>query len=208
MPCTLFIPFAHFSIKFMVLGYWSVGSLYILEKPALPLWHSLQTSCKFDVCLLILFIIHLAKSILMELNLLFCGSWVLHYFRHPYKENIFHCFFSMPSSKYWSRSKIIQWKNIQRKSWFNMALPACKDHRTESWQDTSLFKDDPQSSFPSEGLFPMRCHNIGFQAPVELSASTYKGPGDISLVYFQAVAKILLRLGRISFYHTSNCHVS
>ena len=79
MPCTLFIPFAHFSMKFMVLGYWSVGSLYILEKPALPLWHSLQTSCKFDVCLLILFIIHLAKSILMELNLLFCGSWVLPY---------------------------------------------------------------------------------------------------------------------------------
>lgn len=79
MPCTLFIPFAHFSVKFMVLGYWSVGSLYILENPGLPLWHSLQTSCKFDVCLLILFIIHLAKSILMELNLLFCGSRVLHH---------------------------------------------------------------------------------------------------------------------------------
>lgn len=79
MPCTLFISFAHFSMKFMALGYWSAGSLYILENPALPLWHSLQTSCKFDVCLFILFIIHLAKSILMELNLLFCGSWVLHH---------------------------------------------------------------------------------------------------------------------------------
>lgn len=35
---------AHFSVKFMVLGYWSAGSLYILENPGLPLWYYI--ACK------------------------------------------------------------------------------------------------------------------------------------------------------------------
>lgn len=49
-----------------------------------------------------------------------------------------------------------------------MALSACEDYGTlrESWPNTSVFKDGPQWSFPSEGLFLIRCYNLEFPTPV------------------------------------------